>query len=107
MQPPESLLERMLAVRLHLDDCGADNGPLRVLPGSHRVGRLSAAGIDHWRSSQQELPCLVERGGILAFRPLLLHASSPATAAAHRRVVHIEFAIDELPEPLRWHDRVS
>ena len=107
VQPPESLLERMLAVRLHLDDCGADNGPVRVLPGSHRVGRLSAAGIDHWRSGREEVSCLAERGSILAFRPLLLHASSPAAVASNRRVIHIEFAAEELPEPLAWHDRVA
>lgn len=107
VQPPESLLERMLAVRLHLDDCGADNGPVRVLPGSHRVGRLSAAAIAHWRGAREDVACLADRGAILAFRPLLLHASSPATVAEHRRVVHIEFAVDELPEPLAWYDRVS
>ena len=107
VQPPESLLERMLAVRLHLDDSGPDNGPVRVLPGSHRVGRLSAAAIDHWRNARDEVPCLAERGSILAFRPLLLHASSPAETASHRRVIHIEFAAEELPEPLAWHDRVA
>ena len=107
VQPPETLLERMLAVRLHLDDCGADNGPVRVLPGSHRVGRLSAAAIAHWRGARAEVACLAERGAILAFRPLLLHASSPATVPAHRRVIHIEFAVDELPEPLAWYDRVA
>ncbi len=107
VQPPEALLERMLAVRLHLDDCRTDNGPVRVLPGSHRLGRLSATAIDHWRGAREEVACLAERGAILAFRPLLLHASSPATVAAHRRVVHIEFALDELPEPLAWHDRVT
>lgn len=107
VRPPEALLERMLAVRLHLDDCGADNGPVRVLPGSHRVGRLSAGAIDQWRGAREEVACLAERGAILAFRPLLLHASSPATVAGHRRVVHIEFAVDELPEPLAWYDRVD
>ena len=49
VQPPIELLERMLAVRVHLDDCGADNGPVRVLPASHRVGRLSGEAIDEWR----------------------------------------------------------
>ena len=107
VQPPTELLERMLAVRVHLDDCGADNGPVRVLPGSHRVGRLSAAAIEHWRAARDAVDCLAERGAILAFRPLLLHASSPATVAAHRRVIHIEFAADELPEPLAWHASVA
>ncbi len=45
VQPPVEVLARMLTVRLYLDDCGATNGPLRVLPGSHRAGRLDAAGI--------------------------------------------------------------
>lgn len=107
VQPPAELLERMLAVRVHLDDCGRENGPVRVLPRSHRVGRLSAAAIDDWRRGGEPVDCLAERGGILAFRPLLLHASSAATVAAHRRVVHIEFAADELPPPLEWHARVA
>jgi ectoine hydroxylase-related dioxygenase (phytanoyl-CoA dioxygenase family) len=107
VQPPAELLERMLAVRVHLDDCGADNGPVRVLPRSHRVGRLSPAAIDHWRSSGEAIDCLAERGAVLAFRPLLLHASSVATVVAHRRVVHFDFAAEELPSPLEWHGRVA
>jgi ectoine hydroxylase-related dioxygenase (phytanoyl-CoA dioxygenase family) len=107
VQPPADLLERMLAVRIHLDDCTADNGPVRVLPRSHRVGLLSAAAIDHWRSGNASVNCLAERGAILAFRPLLLHASSPAASPAHRRVVHLEFAADELPAPLEWHTQVA
>lgn len=87
--------------------CGADNGPVRVLPGSHRVGRLSAEAIDHWRERQPSVDCLADRGAILAFRRLILHASSPAKAPEHRRVVHIEFATDELPAPLDWYSRVA
>jgi ectoine hydroxylase-related dioxygenase (phytanoyl-CoA dioxygenase family) len=97
VQPPADLL----------DDCTADNGPVRVLPRSHRVGRLSAAAIDHWRSGNASVDCLADRGAILAFRPLLLHASSPAASPAHRRVVHLEFAADELPAPLEWHTQVA
>jgi ectoine hydroxylase-related dioxygenase (phytanoyl-CoA dioxygenase family) len=107
VQPPVEVLERMLAVRVHLDDCGAENGPVRVLSGSHRVGRLSGEAIEHWRASQLPVDCLAERGGILAFRPLLLHASSPAASPAHRRVLHFEFAADDLPGPLEWYNRVA
>ena len=42
-------MKRMLAVRVHLDDCGLENGPVRVLPGSHPNGRLSEAAIDGWK----------------------------------------------------------
>jgi len=107
VQPPAELLERMLAVRVHLDECGADNGPVRVVPGSHRSGRLSAAAVDAWRQGAAEVDCLAERGAILAFRPLLLHASSAAVAPAHRRVVQVEFVAEELPAPLEWHARVA
>jgi ectoine hydroxylase-related dioxygenase (phytanoyl-CoA dioxygenase family) len=37
VQPPASILECMLSVRLHLDDCGEENGALRVIPGSHKA----------------------------------------------------------------------
>jgi ectoine hydroxylase-related dioxygenase (phytanoyl-CoA dioxygenase family) len=107
VQPPVEILERMLAVRVHLDDCGAANGPVRVLSGSHRVGRLSTDAIEHWRGQQAAVDCLVERGAILAFRPLLLHASSPAAVPGHRRVLHFEFASEELRAPLEWYSRVD
>ena len=107
VQPPVAILEQMLAVRIHLDACGPDNGPVRVLSGSHRGGRLSATVIDGWRVKAEATDCLVQRGGILAFRPLILHASSPATVPSHRRVIHIEFAAAELPAPLNWYQRIA
>jgi hypothetical protein len=39
-------------------------------------------------------------------RPLLLHASSSAAEPASRRVIHVEFAADELPHGMQWHERV-
>lgn len=108
VQPPADLLSRMVAVRLHLDDCTERNGPVRVIPGSHRAGRLSADQVDEWRSIGDEVVCTVPRGGILAFHSLLLHASSPALEPAHRRVIHIEYAAAEwarLPNDLAWYER--
>jgi len=105
VQPPTGLLERMVAVRLHLDDCGAENGPVRVLPGSHRIGRLGPEDIAAWRERTSPVECLVPRGGLLVMRPLLLHASSPASAPAHRRVLHLEYVAEALPDGLEWHER--
>jgi ectoine hydroxylase-related dioxygenase (phytanoyl-CoA dioxygenase family) len=105
VQPPTSILETMLAVRLHLDDCGSDNGPLRVVPGSHRLGRLTRDQIAACRSQTGEVTCEVASGAALLLRPLLLHASSPARTPNHRRVVHIEFAPQNiLPPPMAWAD---
>lgn len=102
VQPPRETLERMAAVRLHLDPCGPDNGPVRVLPGSHRGGKLTPDGIDAARGHIESVRCVVPRGGLLIMRPLLLHASSRATVPEHRRVVHIEFATGALPHGLTW-----
>lgn len=105
VQPPIEVLEQMLAVRVHLDACGVDNGPLRVIPGSHRRGRLGPFKIKRLRASGREVTCVVERGGLLLMRPLLLHASAPAARPSHRRVVHIEFACCELAGGLEWAER--
>ena len=108
VQPLAALLARMVAVRVHLDDCTEANGPVRVLPGTHRAGRLTPTGIDRLRADVPEVVCTVPRGGVLAFHSLLLHASSPARAPAHRRVVHVEYAAAEwavLPGGLAWRER--
>jgi ectoine hydroxylase-related dioxygenase (phytanoyl-CoA dioxygenase family) len=106
VQPPAEILQNMLAVRLHLDDCGVDNGALRVLPGSHLNGRLDSGDIRTFRASVEERICIVPRGGALLMRPLLLHASSASESPRHRRVIHLEYANTELPGGLEWHDRV-
>jgi hypothetical protein len=103
-QAPAWLLERMLAVRLHLDDCGEEDGPLRVLPGTHRLGRLDSATIDELRSSITECTVTVPAGGAVLMKPLLLHASSPARRPSHRRVIHLEYAAEALPSGLRWYE---
>ena len=107
VQPPVEYLQQMLAIRVHLDPCTADNGPVRVISRSHLHGRLSDAEVAALVQREGSIPCLVEEGGVLAFRPLLLHASSAAITPLHRRVIHIEFAGEALPVPLEWHLRVA
>jgi ectoine hydroxylase-related dioxygenase (phytanoyl-CoA dioxygenase family) len=96
------VLERMLTVRLHLDDCGVDNGPLRVLRSSHAHGWLTDEQIERWEQTGEEVGCLVPKGGALLMRPLLLHASRRAEKPRHRRVIHLEYAADPLPHGLKW-----
>jgi hypothetical protein len=45
VQPTTEVLSGILAIRLRLDESGLDNGPLRVIPGSHKPGRLSSAEV--------------------------------------------------------------
>jgi Phytanoyl-CoA dioxygenase (PhyH) len=104
VQPPVELLQQMLTLRLHLDDADEFNGALRVLPGSHRLGRLSSERIQRLRSEHADFLCAVSAGDALLMRPLLLHASSRSTSARHRRILHIEYAAFTLPEELNWHE---
>jgi len=102
VQPPTSILERMLSVRIHLDDCNETNGALRVLSGTHRLGRLTAAQIAERQHLATSVICAVGVGGVVLMRPLLIHASSAATQATHRRVIHIDYASCQLDGGLRW-----
>jgi hypothetical protein len=103
---PSDLLERMVTLRLHLDDCGAKSGPLRVLPGSHAIGKLDAGAAASWsaRAGELAVDCVVPAGGAVVMRPLLLHASASGTATGHRRVIHLEYAAEALPGALEWYD---
>lgn len=107
VEPPVQVLQGMLALRIHLDRCDENNGPLRVVPGSHRLGRLDPSNIPDIRARLGERVCVLPAGGVMVMRPLLLHASSPAESPAHRRVVHLELATDDLPMGLRWCERVD
>ena len=103
-EAPESLLSGMLTVRIQLDQCEPDDGELQVMPGSHRHGRLTDWQIDQLiaRHGDSATKCHVAAGGAVVMRPLLVHASGAARTAAHRRIMHIEFAAVDLPAPLVW-----
>ena len=92
----------MLTLRIHIDDCDAANGALRVIPESHTRGLLSDEQIQDIIPRHETVVCAARQGSVLAMRPLLLHASSPATSPLHRRVVHLEFAAEPLPGGLEW-----
>lgn len=106
VQPPVTVLENMLTVRLHLDAADDSNGALWLTPGSHRLGRLAAGEAAAVAVAERhgKKPCEVQAGDALLFRPLVLHASHKAVAGNPRRVIHLEFSAVPLPGPLEWHD---
>jgi ectoine hydroxylase-related dioxygenase (phytanoyl-CoA dioxygenase family) len=102
VQPPVEVLDQLVAVRLHIDECGVDDGALKVVAGSHRHGRLADADAIALRDARGAVTCPVPRGGAMLMRPLLLHASSKATGASRRRVLHFLFGPRRLPLGLGW-----
>jgi hypothetical protein len=106
VQPPVELLRQLIAVRLHVDACGANDGPLRLVPGSHLHGRFGAEAAARSRQADGQVVCVAGRGSVLVMRPLLLHSSSKATGHSMRRVLHFLFGPRVLPFGLRWQHAV-
>ena len=102
VQPPAKVLQEVLALRLHLDATNEESGALKVIPGTHGRGRLTAEAIQQIRRETKPVVCAVKKGDVLAMRPLLLHSSSISNCASHRRVIHLEFCSVDLPGGLEW-----
>ena len=103
VQPPVAVLENTVTIRVHLDDCDATNGALKVVPGSHLGGVVPAETIAFYTATAAV--CAVPAGGVMLMKPLVLHASSRSSSARPRRVVHLEFSAAELPAGLAWRER--
>ncbi len=104
VQPPIQILENNFTVRIHLDDTTADNGALKVIPGSHCQGVQRAEEL---RADElNQTVCAVQRGGVMLMRPLLFHASNRTLNSKRRRVIHIEFSNAVLPYGLQWSEKL-
>lgn len=97
---------RKWLVRVHLDPCTPEDGPLCVAPGSHRRGRLDAGTAARLHDDAGEMTCIAEIGDACVIRPLLLHASPKATGSSRRRVLHFLFGPVSLPLDLQWNRAV-
>lgn len=100
--PPQSLLDRMLTLRLHLDPVDARNAPLLIAPGSHRHGRVAETEVASLVDSCGTHACLAARGDIWLYATPILHASDAATDPRHRRVLQFDYSADPLPGGLKW-----
>lgn len=105
VQPPVHVLENMVTIRLHLDDTPAANGALRVIPASHRKGRIPPNEIAAC-ADEASMICECQAGDVLLMSPLLLHASRRSEFPARRRVIHFEYArLTDLDPELEWFER--
>jgi ectoine hydroxylase-related dioxygenase (phytanoyl-CoA dioxygenase family) len=84
-----------------MDKTTKENGALKVIKNSHSKGILRIENLE----MEDETICEVEKGGIMIMRPLLFHASSKTTNNERRRVIHIEFSKQELPNGLLWSEK--
>lgn len=102
VQPPSEVLQNIVSLRVHLDDCPPENGPIKFIAGSHSVGIMSTTDIAEWRDNHEHICCCAARGDIIVMRPLVLHSSAQSSKVDHRRVLHIEFVGSDLASGLSW-----
>src|SRR6056297_629198 len=99
----DQVLKQMLTLRIHLDEVTDENGPLRVIPGSHVSSTSEGDGLD------ATVDVHAMAGDVLAMRPLISHSSGSSVEGTrrHRRILHLEFAASStLPDGVTWHDFV-
>jgi hypothetical protein len=105
VQPPLELLAQMMTIRVHLDDTPEANGALRVIPGSHKSGKLSGDVVREIDKAFA-VTCECRAGDVLLMSPLIVHSSRRSTRPMRRRVIHFEYAREEaLDSRLRWLER--
>lgn len=102
VEPPFYILERMVTLRVHLDAIDRSNAPLRIVPGSHGLGRLPEAEIERAVATFGERLCLAERGDVWLYATPIIHASVAADPPRRRRVLQIDYSADVAPGPLAW-----
>jgi len=103
VQPPKEILDDNFTIRIHIDNTTKENGALKVINNSHSHGILRIEKLDF--ENEKETICEVEKGGIMIMKPLLFHASSKTINNERRRVIHIEFSKQQLPEGLEWSEK--
>jgi hypothetical protein len=102
VEPPFEILERMITMRIHLDEVDADNAPLLVVRGSHRLGRLVEAELGGIVEAGATSACDATAGDVWVYATPILHASEPSRRPGNRRVLQIDFSADQLPGGLQW-----
>lgn len=102
VQPPIPVLEQSLWVRLNLDDNDTSNGCLRVVPGSHRLGKIQAEDVNRVTEKHGEFAIPCSKGDVILFRPLLLHASSKSISPSRRRVFQVLYSGYQFQNGLDW-----
>ncbi|MES2069762.1 MAG: phytanoyl-CoA dioxygenase family protein [Pseudomonadota bacterium] len=102
VEPPVEILESILTLRFALDSADEDNGALKILPGSHLLGKLNSEGIQDLKEKRMPVSCSVQAGDLLLMRPLLVHSSAKAVNPSNRRVVHLELSSASLASPMIW-----
>jgi len=102
VQPPVDVLNKMITLRIHLEDSNQENGCLRLLPKSHTLGILNEDDVQSQLNDRRPIECHAPKGSALVMRPHILHSSSKGSRPSQRRVLHLEYSSFKLPAGITW-----
>ena len=102
VEPPFEIIAAMITLRIHLDDTPADNAPLLIVPGSHRLGRIPEGCIAEVVARTEPQACLAAAGDVWTYSTPIVHASGRSSGHRHRRVVQVDYSSAVLPDGLDW-----
>jgi phytanoyl-CoA hydroxylase len=100
----------MIAVILHFDDAPLEKGCVRVMPGSHKLGRLEHISEGGWHLPIEQypvdkaVPCTAEAGDALFFSYLTIHGSGMNTSNEARTTLLVQMRDPEDPPTIRSHE---
>lgn len=109
-EAPIEVLREMRNLRIFIDPATTDDGPLEVIPGTHRLGRIEQSAIPTLADASKWHPLTGNSGDIVLLSPLLLHRSRRAVQPRGRRVLQLEcipVAIAERHRLIEPHSRAS
>lgn len=89
-----------------LDEFTRDNGATRVVPGTHRSGRLPQAELADLLAPHPEQELITGRAGtVVVFNAHVWHGGTANSTDRHRRALHAFFVRRDLPQQ-QWQSRL-
>lgn len=102
-EPPQSVLDEMIFIRIHIDENSDENGSMELALGSHREGKIASREIEKIVSDCDIEVCNANAGDVLIVHALTLHRSKSARFPSMRRALRVDYARRELLAPeLQW-----
>ncbi len=102
--------DSMIAAIIHFDDAPLEKGCVRVVPGSHKLGRLPHLETGSWHLPidqypiESAVPCPAEAGDVLFFSYLTIHGSGINVSSEARTTVLVQMRDPADPPSVRTHE---
>ncbi|PHS42037.1 MAG: phytanoyl-CoA dioxygenase [Robiginitomaculum sp.] len=102
VEPPVDILEKMVFVRIHLDENTKNNGCMEIALRTHKFGYIPAHAQANIIASAQTELSVANKGDILVVKALILHRSRQSKSGDTRRTLRVDYTNQQLPAPLEW-----